>query len=82
MGRLVTKHNLQNNLNLAAELQWKAQIKFGSLQHNSRITQIKNCCVLTGRSRSIYKFFNIYSIKRMATEDELPGVSKDVGRLY
>jgi ribosomal protein S14 len=77
IGRLVTKA-VTNNLNLATNLRWKAQIKFGTLPSNSRITQIKNCCVLTGRSRSIYRLFKLSRIqlKQMATRGNLPGVSK------
>ena len=48
------------------------------LSKNSFLTRIKNRCIITGRSKSIYTFFKISRIKlrELASVGALPGVSK------
>ena len=75
--RLIYKILLKN-LNLKQNLRWKAQQKWFFFDQNSSLTRIKNICVLTGRTRSIYRLFKISRIqlRKLASEAFLPGVSK------
>ena len=60
------------------DLRWKIQQKWFFFNQNSSITRLKNICILTGRSRSIYRLFKISRIqlRKLASEGFLPGVSK------
>jgi small subunit ribosomal protein S14 len=69
---------ISKNLNINKDLRWKIQQKWFFFNQNSSITRIKNICVLTGRSKSIYRLFKISRIqlRKLASEGFLPGVSK------
>ena len=75
--RLIFKAITQN-LTFENNLRWKIQKKFNMLSNNSSVTRIKNKCILTGRSRSIYRFFRLSRIqlRRLASQGRLPGVAK------
>jgi small subunit ribosomal protein S14 len=75
--RLILKIILKN-LNIEKDLRWKLQQKWFFFNQNSSITRIKNICVLTGRSKSVYRLFKISRIqlRKLASEGFLPGVSK------
>lgn len=75
--RLILKI-LSKNLNIKKTLRWKLQQKWFFFHQNSSITRIKNLCVLTGRSKSIYRLFKISRIqlRNLASKGFLPGVSK------
>ena len=75
--RLIYKIIL-NNLNLQKELRFKIKQKWYIFNRNSSLTRIKNICILTGRSRSIYRLFKISRLKlrQLASNGSLPGVSK------
>lgn len=69
---------LSKNLNIEKNLRWKLQQKWFFFHQNSSITRIKNLCILTGRSKSIYRLFKISRIqlRKLASIGFLPGVSK------
>jgi small subunit ribosomal protein S14 len=75
--RLILKIIL-NNLNINKKIRWKIQQKFFFFNQNSSITRIKNICILTGRSKSVYRLFKISRIqlRKLASEGFLPNVSK------
>ncbi len=75
--RLILKI-ISKNLNIQKDLRWKLQQKWFFFNQNSSNTRIKNICILTGRSKSIYRLFKISRIKirKLASEGFLPGVSK------
>nr|QPN54057.1 ribosomal protein S14 [Phytophthora chlamydospora] len=75
--RLILKI-LSKNLHIEKDLRWKLQQKWFFFHQNSSITRIKNLCVLTGRSKSIYRLFKISRIqlRNLASKGYLPGVSK------
>jgi hypothetical protein len=56
--RLIIKI-ISNNFNLKKIIRWKIEQKWFNFNRNSSLTRIKNICILTGRSKSIYKFFKI-----------------------
>lgn len=75
--RLILKILLKN-LNIKTNLRWKIQQKIIFFNQQSSITRIKNICILTGRSRSIYRLFKISRIqlRKLISEGLLPGTSK------
>jgi small subunit ribosomal protein S14 len=75
--RLILK-SIMHNLHFSTTIRWKTQKKIFSLSANSSITRIKNRCILTGRSRSVYRFFKLSRIqlRKLASDGSLPGLSK------
>jgi len=75
--RLILK-SITNNLQFEKKIRWTIQKKLLSFSNNSSMTRIKNRCILTGRSRSVYRFFKLSRIqlRKLASEGFLPGVSK------
>lgn len=75
--RLILKI-ISKNLNIEKDLRWKLYQKWFFFNSNSSITRIKNLCILTGRSKSVYRLFKISRIqlRKLASEGFLPGVSK------
>lgn len=69
---------ISKNLNIKKKIRWKLQQKWFFFHQNSSLTRIKNLCVLTGRSKSIYRLFKISRIqlRKLASIGYLPGVSK------
>ena len=75
--RLILKI-ISKNLNIEKDLRWKLYQKWFFFNSNSSITRIKNLCILTGGSKSVYRLFKISRIqlRKLASEGFLPGVSK------
>lgn len=75
--RLILKI-ISKNFNIQKDLRYKIQQKWFFFNQNSSITRIKNICILTGRSKSIYRLFKISRIqlRKLTSEGFLPGVSK------
>jgi small subunit ribosomal protein S14 len=69
---------LIKNLYLKKQQRWKIQQKILFFNTKSSITRIKNICILTGRSRSIYRLFKISRIqlRNLISFKKIPGVSK------
>ena len=69
---------LLKNLHIEREFRWKLQQKWFFFNQNTSITRIKNVCALTGRTRSIYRFFKLSRIqlRKLASEGYLPSISK------
>lgn len=75
--RLVLKI-LISNLLLKKKKRRKIQQHFFAFPKISSLSRIKNLCILTGRPRSIYRFFKISRLqfRKLASKGYLPGVSK------
>ena len=75
--RLILK-SISKNLKLNQNIRWKAQQKFLNYSNNSSMTRIKNICVLTGRSKSVYRLFKISRIKlrKLVSYGTLSGIFK------
>jgi small subunit ribosomal protein S14 len=69
---------LLKNLNIKNNLRFKIQQKLNFFSQQSSITCIKNICILTGRSKSIYRLFKISRIqlKNLVSKGYLSGVLK------
>lgn len=75
--RLILK-SISNNLFFNNHIRWKSQIEYYKLNTISSITRIKNICIVTGRSRSVSRFFKLSRIqfKKYISLGLLPGTYK------
>lgn len=75
--RLILKI-ISKNCNFNKKIRFKIKQKWFLFNNNSSITRIKNICILTGRTRSIYRFLKISRIKLrdLASKGLLPGICK------
>lgn len=69
---------MHNSLFLNAKNRYLASIKMSMKKKTISPTRVRNRCVITGRSRGIYKFFKISRImvKDLASKGLLPGVKR------
>jgi small subunit ribosomal protein S14 len=67
-------YNKENSM----ELRNKAQIALSKLPKNSSKIRIKNRCVLTGRSKGVFRYFKLSRIqlRQLTLEGNIPGYSK------
>lgn len=70
--------SISKNFKLPKQLRWEIKDNNFKLDMNSSITRIKNRCILTGRSKSIYRFFKLsrLQLRLLASKSLLPGVNK------
>lgn len=63
---------------LSDDQRWEAVVKLQKLPRNANRNRVRNRCVLTGRSRGVYKKFGLSRIKfrELALEGMLPGITK------
>ena len=75
--RLIIK-SVTQNLHLKTRFRWFIQTKFLEFPLKSSLTQIKNKCIVTGRSRSIHRLFKLsrLQLRKYASFGFLPGVFK------
>ncbi|MDR1362241.1 MAG: 30S ribosomal protein S14 [Holosporaceae bacterium] len=66
------------NKSVDAVQRFAAQLKLAAMPRTSSATRIRNRCMVTGRSRGVYRKFNISRIvlREMAAEGLVPGVRK------
>lgn len=66
------------NKTVAPEERFAAQLKLAAMPRTSSATRIRNRCAVTGRSRGVYRKFNISRImlRTMAAAGLIPGVRK------
>jgi len=67
-------YNKENSM----ELRNKAQIALSKLPKDSSKIRIKNRCVLTGRSKGVFRYFKLSRIqlRQLALEGNIPGYTK------
>jgi len=65
------------NQHLPKNLRFNAKLKLEKLNNNSS-TQIKNICVISGRSRAVLKDFKLSRIvfKHLGLSGNIPGIKK------
>lgn len=70
--------NIIKSTSLPIKVRWEASLKLSKLPRNSSKVRIRNRCVITGRSRGIYRDFKMSRIvfRQLASNGELPGVRK------
>lgn len=75
--RLVLK-KIFSDLTLPKNLRMRAYYQLKTLPRDSSITRVRNRCLLTNRSRSIYRKFRLsrLTFRRLALNGELIGVRK------
>ena len=84
--RLVKKHEgrrarlkaIVRNRDLPPEERFQAVLTLAEVPRNSAKDRVRNRCVLTGRSRAVYRKFNLSrnKLRELASRGELPGVTK------
>ena len=64
--------------NLSIEERFKIQSKLNELPRDSSKIRVRNRCLLTGRTRGVYRKFGLSRIKirELSMSGELPGVVK------
>ena len=75
--RLIIK-SVTQNLHFRTKVRWFVQSKFLEFPSKSSLTQIKNKCIVTNRSRSIHRLFKLsrLQLRKYASYGFLPGVTK------
>ena len=60
------------------EARYQARLELQQLPRNSSPTRLRNRCVVTGRSRGVYKQFGLtrHKVREMALRGEIPGMTK------
>ncbi|MDR2765894.1 MAG: 30S ribosomal protein S14 [Holosporaceae bacterium] len=63
---------------VAPDRRFAAQLKLAAMPRTSSATRIRNRCIITGRTRGVYRKFGISRImlREMAAEGLIPGVHK------
>lgn len=66
------------NRNVDPADRFAAQLKLAAMPRTSSATRIRNRCAITGRSRGIYRKFNVSRLifREMASSGLIPGVRK------
>ena len=69
---------LAYNTNLSLNIRWKYILKLTKLHKNSYLSKVHNFCVLTGRSKSVFKNIKLSRIKfrNKASFNKIVGISK------
>ncbi|GHC52139.1 30S ribosomal protein S14 [Alcaligenes pakistanensis] len=60
------------------EERYEARLQLQQLPRNSNPTRQRNRCVITGRSRGVFKKFGLtrHKVREMAMRGEIPGMTK------
>ena len=66
------------NPSTSPEERFNAQLKLAALPRNSSAVRIRNRCQLTGRSRGVYRKFNLsrIALRELASKGQIPGMLK------
>ncbi len=69
---------IARNTSTSPEERFSAQLKLAALPRNSAAVRIRNRCLLTGRSRGVYRKFNIsrIALRDLASKGQIPGMLK------
>ncbi len=75
--RIQYKSIIQNQ-SISLEKRLECVKKLNSLPRNGSLIRIRNRCILTGRSRGVYRFCKLSrtSLRQLASQGELVGISK------
>ena len=67
-----------NNKKLSPDEQYQARLKLSKIPRNASKVRIRNRCVLTGRSRGVYRKFKLSRIvfRELASIGHIPGITK------
>ena len=66
------------DIELPIEERFAMAMKLAEMPRNGSKTRIRNRCALTGRPRAYYRKFSLsrISLRKLASEGQLPGVTK------
>jgi len=76
--RLQLKALIQDRRSLSSNLRYEYSLQLSKLPRNSSKTRVRNRCILTGRSRSVYKQFRVSRIvfRNLASQGLIMGIKK------
>lgn len=84
--KLVERYSLQRarlraavrNRDLPAEDRFAAQIKLTKMPRDSAKSRVQNRCLVTGRSRAVYRKFKLcrITLRELASSGQIPGMVK------
>nr|YP_008816142.1 ribosomal protein S14 [Roya obtusa]YP_009755730.1 ribosomal protein S14 [Roya anglica]AGZ90390.1 ribosomal protein S14 [Roya obtusa]QIQ22969.1 ribosomal protein S14 [Roya anglica] len=84
--RIMLKHELKRieyksiceDRNIPISTRYQSFLKLSKLPRNSSKTRIRNRCIISGRSRSVYKVFRMSRIvfRDLASKGSILGISK------
>ncbi len=74
----LTYKTIINDSSISNEIRYNTVQKLNQCSRNSSLVRIKNRCILTGRSHSIYNFCKLSRIKfrELASQGNLMGITK------
>lgn len=66
------------NMNVPKEIRFVAALELAALQRNGSKVRTRNRCLVTGRARSVSRFFKLsrVTLREFAAFGSLPGVKK------
>ena len=66
------------NFNLSVEERQKAADLLRKIPRNSSLVRVKNRCVITGRSKGVYRAFKVSRVmlRKLVMDGQFPGVKK------
>lgn len=77
-GRRMRLKEIANDLSLPAEDRFKARLKLSTLPKNSAKERVRSRCAVTGRSRAVYRKFQLsrIALRELASAGLIPGMTK------
>ena len=69
---------IANNKKMSADEQFQARLKLSRIPRNASKVRIRNRCILTGRSKSVYRFCKLsrLGLRDLGSKGLIPGLSK------
>jgi len=66
------------NQKIPLQFRWEASLRLSKLMKNKSIVLLNNRCFLTGRGKSVQRFFNLsrIQIRELALDNKLPYIKK------
>jgi small subunit ribosomal protein S14 len=70
--------SILKNQKIPLKIRWEASLRLSKLMKNKSIVFLNNRCFLTGRRKSVQRFFNLsrLQIRDYASDNQLPYVRK------
>lgn len=67
-----------NDQSKSLEERYEARLQLQQLPRNSNPTRQRNRCIVTGRSRGVFRKFGLcrHKLREMAMKGEIPGITK------
>lgn len=66
------------NMSFPIDIRFQASLALSDMSRHASITRLRNRCIITGRSRGVYRRYRISRIKirDLITQNKIPGLRK------